>query len=95
MCETLLAAKALEQPVFGWGGWARSSVYFSKDKLKQVPTDGMWIIFLGHKGFVGLTLFYLALVFPAILFVRRFPARLWSDPRWRPGRSPRRCWACT
>ena len=40
----------------------------------------MWIIFLGNKGFVGLTLFYLALILPAVLFVRRFPARLWSDP---------------
>jgi tetratricopeptide (TPR) repeat protein len=87
MCENLLAAKALEQPVFGWSGWGRSAAYFNPDLpwRTQVPTDGMWIIFLGTKGFVGLTLFYLALILPAILFVRRFPAPLWMDPRLAAG----------
>ena len=28
MCENLLIVKAIEQPVFGWGGWGRSDVYF-------------------------------------------------------------------
>ena len=51
----------------------------------MVPTDGLWIIILGTKGFVGLILFYVALVLPAILFVRRFPARLWGDPRLAAG----------
>ena len=48
---------------------------------KPVPTDGLWIIILGTKGYVGLTLFYLALILPAALFVWRFPVRLWGDPR--------------
>ena len=56
-CENLLIARAIQQPVFGWGGWGRSSVYFDADKpyAELVPTDGLWIIFLGTKGFVGLT----------------------------------------
>ncbi len=89
--ETLLAVKALQQPVFGWGGWDRSSVYWnqeaedSDDKSKRVPTDGMWIIYLGTKGIVCLTLFYLSLILPAALFVWRFPARLWDDPRLAAG----------
>ncbi len=87
-CEDLLAAKALQQPVFGWGGWGRSAVHLVTEgdsSRKMVVTDGLWIIYLGSKGFVGLGLFYLALVLPAILFVRRFPPRLWGDPRLAAG----------
>jgi hypothetical protein len=29
--EVLLAAKALQQPVFGWGGWGRSVAYFTAE----------------------------------------------------------------
>ena len=87
MCENLLAGRALQQPLMGWGGWGRSAVYFGDDpeSRKPVPTDGLWIIILGTKGFVGLTLFYVAFVLPAFLFVRRFPARLWGDPRLAAG----------
>ena len=34
-CENLLAAKALQQPVFGWGGWGRSSVYFGDRRWRR------------------------------------------------------------
>jgi tetratricopeptide (TPR) repeat protein len=84
-CENLLAVKALQQPIFGWGGFGRSRVSFDSEAdragLNDVPTDGWWIIVLGNRGAVGLSLFYLALVLPAFLFVWRFPARLWGDPR--------------
>jgi hypothetical protein len=81
-CENLLITKAVEQPVFGWGGWGRSDVFFNANTPwpKQVPTDGLWIIILGTKGYVGLALLYLTMVLPAALFIRRFPARLWGDP---------------
>jgi tetratricopeptide (TPR) repeat protein len=83
ICENLLITKAVEQPVFGWGGWGRSAAYFGANTpwAKRVPTDGLWIIILGTKGYVGLTLLYLTLSLPAALFVRRFPARQWGDPR--------------
>ena len=48
-------------------------------------TDGLWIIYLGKKGFVGLTLLYMAMVLPAALFIWRFPPRLWADPRLAAG----------
>ena len=82
MCENLLVVKALQQPIFGWGGFGRSAVYFDANKpwRKNVPTDGAWIICLGSKGFVGLTLFYVAMVLPAARFVWRVPARMWLDP---------------
>ena len=86
-CENLLSVRAMEQPVFGWGGWGRSSVYFEEDRRPEhkVPTDGLWIILLGIKGYVGLVLFYLALILPAALFVWRIPARLWGEPRMAAG----------
>jgi tetratricopeptide (TPR) repeat protein len=82
-CENLLIVKAIEQPVFGWGGWDRSRVYFDdeyRDEYHVVPTDGLWIITLGTKGYVGLILFYLALELPVILFLWRFPATMWRIP---------------
>ena len=51
------------------------------ERTKPVPPDGLWIGVLGSKGFVGMTLIYLSLVLPAALFVRRFPAKWWGDPR--------------
>jgi tetratricopeptide (TPR) repeat protein len=83
MCENLLAARALERPIFGGGGWGGSSVYFRANTpwRSPVPTDGLWIIFLGCKGFVGLGLFYVAMILPAARFVLRCPAGLWGDPR--------------
>jgi tetratricopeptide (TPR) repeat protein len=82
-CENLLAARALEQPIFGWGTWGQSSVYYFENTSyrKMVPTDGLWIIILGTKGFVGLILFYLAMILPAARFVWRCPPGLWGDPR--------------
>jgi tetratricopeptide (TPR) repeat protein len=96
MCEDLLAAHSLKQPTFGWGGFNRGRPYFKGvdpsvleseyDKNRMlVPVDGMWIGILSSTGFVGLTLFYTAMILPAIRFVRRFPARLWGDPRLAAG----------
>ena len=84
--ENLLAQRALEQPIFGWGGWDRNVVFLDddheyRDANHMVMMDGLWIITLGTKGFFGLTLLYLALITPAALFIRRFPVRLWNDPR--------------
>ena len=86
MCEDLLIAKARQQPLLGWGGWGGSDAYFGADTAypKKVETDGMWIIYFGTKGLVGLTCLYLAMMLPAGLFVWRFPPRLWADPRVAP-----------
>ena len=87
MCEELLVVRALERPVFGWGGWNRSAVYFDdtrRDFEHMVPTDGLWILTLGTKGYVGLSLAYLAIGLPTLLFLRRFPVRLWHHPHVAP-----------
>jgi tetratricopeptide (TPR) repeat protein len=80
-CERLLGDHAMERPTFGWGGYGRGLVHWDVEKTKPVPPDGLWIGVLGSKGFVGMTLIYLSLVLPAALFVRRFPAQWWGDPR--------------
>jgi hypothetical protein len=66
--ETLLAEKALEQPVFGWGGWGRAHVHDDQDKDVSV-TDGLWIIALGNRGFFGLINLYIALLLPSARLV--------------------------
>lgn len=87
-CERLLSARAMEKPLFGWGGWGRSALYFGASETEAtpygdhyhiVPPDGLWIGTLGSKGFVGLGLFYTAFMMPVFLFLRRFPARMWKD----------------
>jgi len=82
-CENLLIEKAIQQPIFGWAGWGRSDAYFGANTpyARKVPTDGLWIIILGRKGYVGLILFYLSHILPAALFIWRFPVRQWGDPR--------------
>ena len=86
VCENLLIARARQQPLLGWGGWGRSDAFFDANTpyARMVPTDGLWIIFFGTKGLVGLTCLYLTMVLPAGLFVRRFPPRLWADVRVAP-----------
>ena len=86
MCENLLIARARQRPMLGWAGWGASDAFFDADTPypRRVPTDGLWIIYFGTKGLVGLTCLYLAMMLPAALFVWRFPPRLWADPRVAP-----------
>jgi hypothetical protein len=81
--ENLLTAKALEMPVFGWGGWGRSRVYDETGRDISV-TDGDWILILGERGLVGLTAWVMAMLLPTMRFLRDIPPRLWADPRIAP-----------
>jgi hypothetical protein len=80
-CEEVLVAKAIQQPLLGWGGFGRSAVFLEE---REVPTDGLWIITLGTKGFIGLILLYLVMELPAILFLLRFPVKTWHYPQVAP-----------
>ncbi|QEH39218.1 hypothetical protein OJF2_78320 (plasmid) [Aquisphaera giovannonii] len=77
--ENILVKKALRQPIWGWGGWARGRVTDEHGRDISV-TDGMWIIYLGDHGSVGLACWTTALLLPSWIFVKRFPARRWSQP---------------
>ena len=87
MCENLLIRRALEQPVWGWGGYERSRAYFDEAKTSLVQMDGLWVITLGTRGFIGLGLLYLVLELPVIVFLVRFPCTTLEPPPSGPGRS--------
>jgi hypothetical protein len=81
--ENMLAEKALQQPVFGWGGWSRSRVFDAYGRDISV-TDGGWIIALGERGVVGLVAWVIAVLLPTARFLSRVPPHLWSHPRLVP-----------
>lgn len=77
--ENLLIKRALEQPLFGWGGWGRGRVMDDKGKDISV-TDGLWIIALGDRGLVGLGALGAVLLLPVLRFSWLFPPRSWGHP---------------
>ena len=81
--ENLLAKRAMLQPVWGWGGWGRNRVDEQTGR-DIAPTDGMWIIFLGYYGCVGLLTWTTMMLLPSWLFVLRIPVRQWRDPTVAP-----------
>ncbi|QJW92703.1 O-antigen ligase domain-containing protein [Frigoriglobus tundricola] len=76
--EDLLVAKALERPLFGWGGWGRNRVYDEETGGDSSTTDGLWIIVLGDRGLVGLIALGGVLLIPVVRFAYLFPAATWS-----------------
>ena len=79
-CEELLLARALQEPVYGWGGWDRARVYFDenyRDVAHAVPVDGLWIGTLASKGFVGLCLLYVSMELPVVVFLCALRPSLW------------------
>ena len=70
--EDMLKVRAMQRPVFGWGGWGRALVRDSNDRLISV-IDGMWIIALGNNGFVGLIALFATLLLPVWLLAATAP----------------------
>ena len=89
--ESLLTNRAMLQPVWGWGRWGRSRVVDEQSGRDIAPTDGLWVIYLGCYGCVGLTLWTTMMLLPTWLFVLRVPVRQWRDPPLRRWRS----WQCS
>jgi len=74
--EDRLIRKAIERPIFGWGGFGRNRV-----EGMRSTTDSLWIIVLGNYGFAGLTAAYTILCLPPHRVFRRWPIKNWGDPR--------------
>ncbi len=81
--ETMLADKAKERVLLGWGGWSRALVKTKRGDDASV-TDGWWILVFGQNGVVGLVAFLVATALPTVLFLVRVPARLWRRPEVAP-----------
>jgi tetratricopeptide (TPR) repeat protein len=76
--EDVLIGKAMQQPIFGWGGWGRSRVLDESGKDLTV-TDGLWVIYLGQLGIVGLAGFLGFFLLPSCVFLWRFSPRKWKE----------------
>ncbi|HEY1685662.1 MAG TPA: hypothetical protein VGG19_12920 [Tepidisphaeraceae bacterium] len=81
--ENLLVAKALEQPIFGWGGWGRARIKDSEGE-DMVGTDGLWVITFGNYGIVGLAALTLSVLLPSLLLVMSTSPRQWAHPTVAP-----------
>jgi hypothetical protein len=76
--EEILLARALERPLYGWGGWGRSRIYHWWGEPGQEwagatdssVTDGTWIIVLGGSGIFGFVGLFALLLVPLVQYVR-------------------------
>jgi len=68
--EDLLAKKARQRPVFGWGTYGRNFTYNEGGSV-STTVDGQWIIALGSTGFAGFFTWFGLLVTPIFLAGRR------------------------
>lgn len=82
--EDILIARAMQQPILGWGGYNRSRVMGESTDdgtPKYLATaDSFWTIAFGMCGFLGLWSFTIALILPVLLFALRFPPERWNHP---------------
>lgn len=77
--ENRLAARALQQPIFGWGGWGRNFVARSDEEdAPPVIGDGLWVLTFGTRGAVGLGALLALVLLPIVTLMSRFPPRSWS-----------------
>lgn len=83
-CEQLLAERARQQWLLGWGGWGRSAVYIGEENEQRVVTDSLWILVYGRQGALGLAAVIGMLVLPVISFARSCPRALWRHPKLAP-----------
>ena len=83
--EDQLKAKALQRPLFGWGGFGRAQLRDKRSGDLATTVDGWWIAVLGENGYFGLVGFCLMLVTPVWLFLARVPPIRWGRPQVAPG----------
>jgi hypothetical protein len=79
--ENLLISRALDRPVFGWGGWGRNRVKDQDGKDMSV-TDGLWIIYMGSYGIVGLMAYGAMVLLPVVRYARLLPATSWTSSKY-------------
>ncbi len=71
--EEVLFERALERPIFGWGGFARACIFEQVSGKELSTRDGAWIITLGERGTAGYILAFGLLALPLLCARRRLP----------------------
>lgn len=71
--ENLLLDRAMERPLFGWGGWGRNQLLDAGTGELVTVTDGRWILVLGTLGWFGFLAEFGLLLLP--IFVLYFKGR--------------------
>lgn len=77
--EDILSEHARKRPWIGWGGWSRNRpAEMGVEGVRNVATDGFWIIAFGKQGLLGLMAAYCMLLLPAGVLVFRLRAVDWT-----------------
>lgn len=69
--EDLLAERAAEKPLAGWGGFGRNGIYDPYTGKQLSVTDGSWIITIGIFGWLGYISHFGLLTLPIIFLALR------------------------
>jgi hypothetical protein len=77
--ETAFINRAMQQPIFGWGGFGRSRPTDAEAGFR-VLSDGYWIIILGQHGLVGLSLLTWYFTAPVAMFLSRWRSAAVTHP---------------
>lgn len=68
--EDILAERAFERPLFGWGRFGRNLVYDERKGRQDVRTDGFWINQFSEAGAVGFACSFGIMLAPVWIAVR-------------------------
>jgi O-antigen ligase/polysaccharide polymerase Wzy-like membrane protein len=81
--EDPMVAHALQQPLFGWGGWGRARL-LDEEGTDITTADSVWVVYLGRNGLVGLVAVFGSLLIAPLTFLRRFRPGAWNRPAHAP-----------
>ncbi len=82
--EEVLAARAWERPMLGWGGFNRAFPPPNASDMRQAVSDSLWIVVFGMNGFLGLASIVLTLLTPIYALTRRWRPEHWTHPDLAP-----------
>ena len=82
--EEILAARAWQRPVLGWGGFNRAFPPPNASDMRQAVSDSLWIVVFGMNGLVGLASIMLTILAPIYALTRRWKPEYWGHPQHAP-----------
>lgn len=82
--EEVLATRAWQRPLLGWGGFNRAFPPPNVNDFRAAVSDSMWIVVFGMNGIVGLASVVLTCLAPILALARRWRPRRWIEPEVAP-----------